>query len=64
MGIEKNKKYFPTKAHAGTGYVASRWKKSKSLKTLKDCDSFGAANAGRVYTQAERDAWAKENGYL
>lgn len=61
---DKNKKYFPCKTPTGAEYVSNRWKKARSLKTLRNCNSFGAANAGRSYTQAERDAWAKENGYL
>ena len=63
MSEDDKTKYFPKKAHAGSRHIPTRWKKARSLKTLRNCTSFGAANEGRIYTKEERDAWAIENGY-
>ena len=57
------KKYIPKNANAGSAYVPTRWSKAPSLKTLRNCNSFGAASKGRTLSKAECDAWAKENGY-
>lgn len=63
MSEDSKTKYFPKNAHAGSTHVSTRWTKARSLKTLRNCTSFGAASEGRTYTKAERDAWAKEHGY-
>lgn len=63
MSEDDKKKYFPKNDNAGSAYVSTRWKKAQSLKTLTNCNSFGAASKGRTYCKAERDAWAKEHGY-
>ncbi len=57
------KKYIPKQDLSKNVESQTRYRRRRSIRVLVG-STFGAASDVRVYTKDERDAWAKENGYL